>query len=57
MGLNKKIVGKEAIEEMTAHPAIIEYFMRQDVLMFEDDEIKEKFENLKDEFLKANPNL
>jgi len=25
--------------------------------MFEDDEIKEKFENLKDEFLKANPNL
>jgi hypothetical protein len=31
--------------------------MRQDVLMFEDDEIKEKFENLKDEFLKANPNI
>ena len=57
MGLNKKIVGKEAIEEMTVHPAIIEYFIRQDILMFEDDEVKEKFENLKNEFLKANPNL
>lgn len=57
MGLNKKIVGKEAIEEMTAHPALIEYYIRQEILIFEDDEVKEKFENLKDEFLKANPNI
>jgi hypothetical protein len=57
MGLNKKIVGKEAIEELKSHPAIIEYYIRQDVLMFEDDEVQTEFEKLKDEFLKANPNL
>jgi hypothetical protein len=57
MGLNKKIVGKETIEELRAHPAIIEYFIRQDALIFVDDEVKANFEELKDEFLKANPNL
>jgi len=57
MGLNKKIVGKETIEELRAHPAIIEYFIRQDALIFVDDEVKANFEELKDEFLKANPKL
>jgi hypothetical protein len=57
MGLNKKLVGKETIEELKSHPAIIEYFIRQDALIFVDDEIKVEFEQLKDEFLKANPNL
>ena len=42
---------------MTAHPALVEYYIRQDVIMFEDDEVKEKFENLKDEFLKTNPGI
>jgi hypothetical protein len=57
MGLNKKLVGKETIEELKSHPAIIEYFIRQDALIFVDDEIKVEFEQLKDEFLKTNPNL
>jgi hypothetical protein len=57
MGFNKKIVGKSVIEQITMHPAIIELYLRADALTFEDDEIQTEFEKLKDEFLKANPNL
>jgi len=54
MGFNKKIVGKAVIEEIISHPAIIELYLRTDSLIFEDDEIEKKFEELRDEFLKTN---
>jgi hypothetical protein len=54
MGFNKKIVGKAVIEEIISHPAIIELYLRADSLIFEDDEIQQKFEELRDEFLKTN---
>lgn len=55
MGFNKRLVGKATIEELKAHPAIIELYLRADALMYEDDEIKDEFDKLKDEFLKTNP--
>jgi hypothetical protein len=54
MGFNKKIVGKAVIEEIISHPAIIEIYLRTDSLIFEDDEVEKKFEELRDEFLKTN---
>jgi hypothetical protein len=54
MGFNKKIVGKAVIEEIISHPAIIELYLRTDSLIFEDDEVEKKFEELRDEFLKTN---
>ena len=54
MGFNKRIVGNAAIEEITMHPAIIELYLRSDALVFEDEEIEKKFQELKDEFLKTN---
>lgn len=54
MGFNKKIVGKTVIEQITMHPAIIELYLRADSLVFEDEEIEQKFQELKDEFLKTN---
>ena len=54
MGFNKKIVGKAVIEEIISHPAIIELYLRADALTFEDDETQQKFEELRDEFLKTN---
>ena len=54
MGFNKKIVGKSVIEQITMHPAIIELYLRTDSLIFEDDEVEKKFEELRDEFLKTN---
>ena len=54
MGFNKKIVGKAVIVEIISHPAIIELYLRADALTFEDDEIQQKFEELRDEFLKTN---
>jgi hypothetical protein len=54
MGFNKKIVGKAVIEEIISHPAIIELYLRADALTFEDNEIQQKFEELRDEFLKTN---
>jgi hypothetical protein len=57
MGFNKKLVGKSVIEQITMHPAIIELYLRAESLTFEDEEVQTEFEKLKDEFLKANPNL
>lgn len=54
MVFNKKIVGKSVIEQITMHPAIIELYLRADSLVFEDEEIEHKFQELKDEFLKTN---
>ena len=54
MGFNKKIVCKAVIEEIISHPAIIELYLRTDSLIFEDDEVEKKFEELRDEFLKTN---
>jgi hypothetical protein len=54
MGFNKKIVGKSVIEQITMHPAIIELYLRAESLIFEDDETQQKFEELRDEFLKTN---
>lgn len=54
MGFNKKIVGKAVIEEIISHPAIIELYLRTDSLIFEDEEVEKKFEELRDEFLKTN---
>ena len=54
MGFNKRIVGNAAIEEITIHPAIIELYLSSDALVFEDEEIEKKFQELKDEFLKTN---
>ena len=54
MGFNKKIVGKAVIEEIILHPAIIELYLRADSLIFEEDETQQKFEELRDEFLKTN---
>lgn len=54
MVFNKKIVGKAVIEQITMHPAIIELYLRADSLVFEDEEIEQKFQELKDEFLKTN---
>ena len=55
MGFTKRIVGKSTIEELKAHPAIIELYLRSDSLIFEDEEIQKEFEILKDEFNKTNP--
>jgi hypothetical protein len=54
MGFNKKIVGNSVIEEIISHPAIIELYLRADSLIFDDDEVEKKFEELKNEFLKTN---
>lgn len=54
MRFNKKIVGKAVIEEIVSHPAIIELYLRAESLIFEDDETQQKFEELRDEFLKTN---
>jgi len=55
MGFTKRIVGKSTIEELKAHPAIIELYLRSDSLIFEDEEVQKEFEILKDEFNKTNP--
>lgn len=55
MGFTKRIVGKSTIEELIAHPAIIELYLRTDSLIFEDDEVQKEFEKLRDEFNKTNP--
>jgi hypothetical protein len=57
MVFNKKIIVKSVIEEIIMHPAIIELYLRADSLIFEDEEVQTEFEKLKDEFLKANPNI
>jgi hypothetical protein len=54
MVFNKKIIVKSVIEEIIMHPAIIELYLRADSLIFEDEEIEQKFQELKDEFLKTN---
>lgn len=54
MGFNKKVVGKAVIEEIISHPAIIELYLRADSLIFDDEEVEKKFEELRDEFLKTN---
>jgi hypothetical protein len=54
VGFNKKIVGKTVIQEITSCLGIIELYLRADSLIFEDEEIEQKFQELKDEFLKTN---
>ena len=54
MGFSKKIVGKTVIQEITSCLGIIELYLRADSLIFEDDEVEKKFEELRDEFLKTN---
>ena len=54
MGFNKRIVGKNVIQEIIFCPPIIELYLRSDALIFEDEESEKKFEELKNEFLKTN---
>jgi hypothetical protein len=54
VGFNKKIVGKTVIQEISSCLGIIELYLRADSLIFEDEEIEQKFQELKDEFLKTN---
>jgi hypothetical protein len=54
VGFNKKIVGKTVIQEISSCLGIIELYLRADSLIFEDEEIEQKFQELKNEFLKTN---
>ena len=54
MGFNKKIVGEETIQKINSSLEIIDLYLRADLLIFESQEVKKKFQELRDEFLKTN---
>jgi hypothetical protein len=54
VGFNKKIVGEETIQKINSSLEIIDLYLRADLLIFESQEVKKKFQELRDEFLKTN---
>jgi hypothetical protein len=54
MGFNKKFVNEKIIEEIILNFKIIELYLNSDVLIFEDEKIKKKFKELRNEFIKTN---
>ena len=54
MGFNKKFVGEKVIEEIILNFKNIELYLNSDVLIFEDEKIKKKFEELRNESIKSN---